>query len=303
MEKREFLVRKEEGGILVVVAGIPRILARASIFVFATVVVLGAVMTSFGAAPTEPDSDKREYQQDFDQLGALAREHDLRKYEEYAEKIHARWAGRNKENYAQLVLRFCQPMNSKAFDDKRRYVLARKYALLALKDADLISVESERALTWYVVADQVTPRPEGKEWQRLRREDATVRLHAYKRLVDGIDSAWDAKDLPEMNVAPPIGSALEAGGSPEAIKDPKLRAEYEAAIARNKKKAERHSKQYKYRQTLESLRPNMEKDLIKAYSKAPLDMGELQGLLATYVADPDTRKRIVDAVTNNTRSK
>jgi len=80
--------------------------------------------------------------------------------------------------------------------------------------------------------------PKGEKWAQIRKKDVEVRLHAWKRLVNAIDPTWDANDVPLVNVMPPLAAGppggVAPGVAPEAIKDPKLRAQYEAAIEKNR---------------------------------------------------------------------
>jgi hypothetical protein len=87
--------------------------------------------------------------------------------------------------------------------------------------------------------------------------------------------------------------------APEHIDDPKLRAEYDAAIEENRRKAQRYSEQYSLRQWLKRFPKTAEEYIIRAYSKPPFDVGELKGFLETYLDDEETRARILDAVTKN----
>lgn len=259
--------------------------------------------TSFGAQSKNSETERQEYRQDFEKLGAAAKERDLKKYEESAGKILERWSGKDKEQYAQLVLKFCQPINSKLFEDGDRSKIARKYALQALKDADQLSPRTESRLIGFVTASLGTPRPTGKEWQAMRKEDATVRLRAFKRLKDAIDSKWNPRDFAQTNVVPPAETGLPPGVAPEAIGDPKLRHEYEEAIAKNKAKAEKNLQQHEARNTIADFGPKMERELIWMYSVPPADPAELKELLDSFVSDSDTRKRISDAVSRKSESQ
>jgi hypothetical protein len=138
--------------------------------------------------------------------------------------------------------------------------------------------------------------PKGEEFAQRRKKDVEIRLHAWKRLMDAIDPNWDPNDLPLSNVVPPAMLGLPSGATPEAIKDSKLRAEYEAAIEKNRQKAEKYNEQYKLRGWLKRFPPRAERYIVQAYSKPPYNIEELTGLLNQYIRDEQTRTRILDAV-------
>ena len=86
------------------------------------------------------------------------------------------------------------------------------------------------------------------------------------------------------------------GASPESIRDLKLRAEYERAIAQNSAKARRYNDQYWLKQTAPDFYKTVEKYLVSAYSRPPTDSAQLERLLSQYVDDNDVRVRILAEV-------
>lgn len=253
----------------------------------------------YAANPEESlNMEEQEYRQDLSQISSLTKAKDLMGMEKFADEIQRTWSQRNKEYYADLMLNVCKSLSSGRFKDDRQYSLARKYALLALQEPDAIPLEMEVALVGYVMSDMVIPSaPRGQEWEQQRKMDMEVRFHAWKRLTDAIDPTWDPNDLPLINVPLSLGAGGEAGGNPKHIKDPKLRAEYEAAIEKNRQKAERYSKQHRLRKLEKRFKRTAERYIVRAYSKPPFNLTELKQYLKNYVADQDARARIWDAVT------
>ena len=225
---------------------------------------------------------------------------DLNAYEKFADEIQNRWKDENKEHYALLMLEICKPLSSGNFKSDRRYQLARKYALSALDKAEDIPVRLELELTGHVLTLMI-PRsaPKGTDFAQRRKKDVEIRLQAWKRLTDAIDPNWDANDVPFLNVPLPPGVGGLAGGSPEHIKDPAQRAEYEAAIKKNRQKAENYNEQYRLRKWLKRLPRHAETYIVRAYSKPPFNFEELKQYLRRYVADEETKARILDAVRKN----
>ena len=101
-----------------------------------------------------------------------------------------------------------------------------------------------------------------------------------------------------MRVSPPFETGLCPGTPPSAIKDPKLRAQYEAAIAENKKKAQRVNKQLPLIAHGPAFKAHAEHVLIQLYSQPPTRNAELKRLLEAYVQDANARQRILDGVIN-----
>jgi len=244
--------------------------------------------------------EKREYEQDMKRLLSLSEMKDIKGLDSFADEMQAKWSRINKESYVDSILPVCQDLSSGRFNDERQHSLSRKYATLALKDPNDIPLETELKLVGHVMTDMVMPQaPKGQEWARKRREDVEVRFHAWKRLTEAIDPSWDPNDEPLGTVPLPLGVSGVTGMASKHIKDPKLRAEYEAAIEENRQKSKRFSEQYGLRKWLKKFPLKAEEYIVRAYCKPPFDLAELKQFLGTYIADEKTRDRILDAVTKN----
>jgi len=261
---------------------------------------------TFGANSEVSEMEKQEYKQELMRIITLRKSlkpgktNDLESYEKFANEIQKRWRQKNKENNARLMLEICRTLSSGNFKDNRRHDLARKYALSVLDKPEEISVEMELELTGHVMTLMCTPyAPKGEDFAQRRKKDVQIRFHAWKRLIDAIDPKWDPNDLPLMNVPTPRASGQPSGVVPEAIKDPKLRAEYEAAIEKNRQKAERYIRQNGLRKWLKRFPRNAEPYIIQAYSKPPFNLEELKQYLDNYIADEKTKDKILDAVKKN----
>lgn len=261
---------------------------------------------TLGAAQESSEMEKQAYKQELNRIKSLRKSlkpgpvNDLKEYEKLADEIQGKWVGKNKEYYVSLMLEICKPLSSGRFDEDRQFILARKYALLALSEPNQITIDMELELIEHVMTDMATPRaPKDQEWAQQRRKDVEIRLHAWKRLIDAIDTIWDPNDLPVSNVVPPLSTGLPSGVAPEAIKDPKLRAKYEAAIEENRQKAERYGEQYKLRKWLKRFPQGAERYIIQAYSKPQFNLEELKQYLKMYAIDEKTQARILDDIKKN----
>jgi len=76
----------------------------------------------------------------------------------------------------------------------------------------------------------------GKIDVEIRRQKTQTALRILRAVQDAKDSSFNTNDLPNINTPPPPETGLPSGVSPQAIKDPKLRAQYETDIAANEKR-------------------------------------------------------------------
>lgn len=262
---------------------------------------------AFGAIPEASEMEKQAYRQELARIETLRKSftpgptNDLKKYEKFADEIQNKWKEGNKEYYARLMLEVCGPLSSGNFKDDRRYELARKYALLAVAEPNEISLETELNLIGHAITLMIGRNsPKGEKWAQLRKKDVEIRLHAWNRLLDTIDPNWDPNEVLWSPNAIGADMGLPAGGiAPESIKDLTLRAEYEAALQRNREKSERYTKQSRLHKWLKRFPPRAERYIVRAYSKVPFNLEELKQYLDNYIADEKTKARIVDAVTKN----
>ena len=299
---RPHLAGKEKAGSLDKVGNLEK-----PIFCFGVIFVCLLAMTiSFGEASPSSEAEKQEYKQALNGIKSLRKSfkpglvNDLEEYEKFADEIQTKWRDRNKEYNARLILRICGPLSSGTFADDRRYDLARKYALSVLADANDIPLETELQLTGHVMTSKYTRNaPKGEDLAQRRKKDVEIRLHAWRRLIDAIDPNWDPNERLRLQVEPPAATGLSPGVAPEAIKEPTLRAEYEAAIERNRQKIERHTKQYRLHDWLKSYPKRAEGYIVQMYSQPPFNLEELKQYLGRYAVDEKTRARILAAVTNN----
>src|SRR5262245_37909305 len=59
--------------------------------------------------------------------------------------------------------------------------------------------------------------------QHARRDKLRLWLSVLNAVDRELDPGFDPADVPQLNLAPPVGAALDAGIEPQAIKDPQLR--------------------------------------------------------------------------------
>lgn len=257
--------------------------------------------------------ERKEYEQDRNRVVSLINSlspgqvNNLKTFEKLMDDIDKKWSNRNREYHARLLLEICKPLSSGSINDDRRYGIARKCALSALDKPDMIPLPLELELIGHVMTPiGISNTSNTNDFSQLRIEDVTVRLHAWRRLINAIDSKWDPDEvIMGPNVIPPGGTIRDSGASPDAIKDPKLRAEYEAAIQRNRQKSERKAEQYRLQDWLKKYPKRAEEYIVQVYSEPPFSLEELKQYLDVYLTDEETKTRILDTVKKNieTRTK
>ena len=172
----------------------------------------------FGLHKEHLQMEEQEFKQDMRHIASLEKSFgksvELDEVEKLADKIQTDWFQKDKKYYAKLMLEICKPLSSGRFKNDRQYTLARKYALLALREPNTIPLETELELIGHVTTNMLPPRaPEGQVWLQQRKRDVEVRFHAWKRLIEAIDPNWDPNDVPLVNVSPPLATGLPAGAA------------------------------------------------------------------------------------------
>jgi hypothetical protein len=161
--------------------------------------------------------------------------------------------------------------------------LSRNFAAQALKKADTFDLEYEWKLLSFLGGVDYPSDKLNDNLIQKRRERVKLWLHAIHRLETSKDSNFNPDDLPQLNIAPPPSTGLPAGVSPEAIRDEKLRNEYEKAIAANTKKVKYYNKQSRLRIDENFFVNKIAVNYIStAYSKSPTNLTELDKLLDEY---------------------
>jgi len=195
----------------------------------------------------------------------------------------------------------CSEIQSRGLNNERAVDQSEHFARLALSHRSMLSWTQEMRLVGYCGYQR--SQSDINDWLRERREKTEIWLRAWQRLEQEIDPSFDINDrkqLPSSRVMPPDETHLPPGSPPSAIQDPRLRAQYEAAIADNNRRAERVAKQVPLQLHGPAFRTRAELWLIQAYSQSPRLKTELWRYLEQYVRDPDSRRRILAKLTKPT---
>ncbi len=250
-----------------------------------------------GYAKLTSDQVNAELQQDISQLESLRQSGNLYSLEVIVNRNSVKWRKREQKQFVKYMFQVCSLLSSyDVGDTSKRALLLSQYATSLLRSGKLTTEENIQFVEFLTLDPPVM---DERAWAILRERKARLWLAAWRRVAGSINPTFNFDDRPLLNVLPPLATGLPAGVSPESIKDPKLRAEYEAAIADNSAKAQRYSDQQYLKQNAARFFAEAERYLVSAYSRSPLDLPELNGLLTAYVGDPVVRKRVLDEVGGN----
>lgn len=254
----------------------------------------GALFVAGAGADEGSTMRQHSYDEELARIEQMAKSKDLAGLERMMDEIHRKWRRRDAESYAALILSAVSRLNVVGMDEPEDPALVHDHIMLALEKADEMSIQTHFKLVCHL---QHHPRHGSVvSLGECRTQAAREWMCAWKRVHDELSPDWNPSDEPRSNIAPPAATGLPSGVAPEAIEDPTLRAEYEAAIEKNNQKAEQYSKQYQLRKVEARLLKKAEDYLINAYSTPPYDITELGQYLTQYVSDEKVRARITDEV-------
>jgi len=238
-------------------------------------------------------------QQDLSELESLRQSRNLDSLEAIINRDSVKWRNRDQKQYFKYMFGACSLLSSyDTGDTSKRALLLNRYAASLLGSGNL-TIEENIQFVEFLALDP--PVIDENAWKSLREQKARFWLVAWRRVASSLDPTFQFDDRPYINVPAPPGSGVPAGSSPESIRDKGLRAEYERAIAENSTKGRRYNEQYYLRQNAPRFFGEAERYLVSAYARAPIDLPELEVLLAEYIGDPVVRKRLLDGVRESGR--
>lgn len=245
---------------------------------------------------------ENDYQADINRLIAL-RSHPLNELIGLANQLEAKWRQVDWNSYARIMIGVCSEISNRGLNNEQIREHSERFARIALSHSHLFLWEHESMLVGWLGYQRSDS--DVNVWLRERREKAKLWLHALQRLEKETDPRFNInnrKNLPSMRVSPPSETGLPAGTPPSSIKDPHLRAKYEAAIAENKRKSKRVDQQLPLLLHGPQFKTRAERWLIQAYSQPPVRTAELRRYLTIFVQDEKIRQRILSEVEKNSKS-
>jgi hypothetical protein len=220
-----------------------------------------------------------------------------------ANQMEIKWRHIDWNQYARIMIRICSEISNRAVNDERLRRESERFARIALSHSSRFMWEYQSDL---VGAFGSRLSSSDSVWLRERREKAELWLQTWQRLEKEFDPTFDVNDRknrPLMRVYPPDETHLPAGTPPSAIKDPKLRAQYEAAIAENNRKSQRVNLQLPLLGHGPAFKARAEHVLAYLYSQPPFRTTELKRYLQVYIRNAAAKQRILDEVQKNSKGK
>ena len=237
------------------------------------------------------------YQEAVNRLEPLRDSRDLNTLEKTVGELDQELSQVGGEDYSRSMLYVCNLLSSYDFRNYgRQNRLLHQYADKALMNPASKPLEVVLQLLAHLEDDFEDPetRNDLERWAGKRRARTEQWLRALQQLDNEMQKDFNFADLPQVNIAPPAAN-LPSGVAPEAIQDPVMRKEYEAAIERNRQKADAFARQWELRELRSRYWPIGSRYIARAYSRPPLDEAELQGLLNEHLSDEDSKAAILDA--------
>lgn len=256
------------------------------------VFVLLWAIPAFADLPERDSADPMAiaYWECYDRLAALYAVTDLDGLLQEAERIEAEWPSRDVCHYAELMQVVCAKLNNRwdlLPNGKADIASLAARALEKRKSpgGDAFPVEAE-----YLLLCQVQPirdyknralRPESKHAER--RAQLVRYLEVLRRCESLRGTAPDPNQMLLKNVPPPAETHLPPGIAPEAIEDPALRAEYEAALRANSERARKAIDHRRLADTTERVMKGVSEFVSYAFCRTDADVAELEQLVSEYV--------------------
>lgn len=240
-----------------------------------------------------------EYQNDMSRILSTRDSASLPDMKTLADGLQIKWRKVGGDYYYYIMDAICKGFGSINLHTREQYVLAEKYALIALQKSDACPIDPliTLSLSLHQVNSDKPQNPSStKRWLLLRQSTTKHWLYTLYRLEKETDPNFNFNDLPAANIAPPSDTVLSSGTDPKGIKDKTTRTAYEAAIEKNKQKTLKYNQQYKLRRLSETYCPFIEKDIVMAYSTAPYNLPELRQLLDYYKLNEKEKAKILSGV-------
>jgi hypothetical protein len=264
------------------------------------ILMLWAVLGVFAARAhagqelAQVENSSRELQEDLAKVDSFLSTRNLDSLEAVVDRESTKWQKRNRQSFLTYLLKICSVLSSYDWsDESRQSLLLSRYAILAVTSGELPLQEYVQFVE-FLTLDPI--KVDEAIWKSLCLRKAQFFLEARRRLTASVDPTFSFDDRPELNVKTPPNSGMPNGISPESIKDPKLRSEYESAIARNSAKAQRYNDQYWLKKNTQRFSEEAERYLVNAYERPPADLPQLEGLLSEYVGNEAISNRIIAEV-------
>lgn len=251
-------------------------LRSAALFFTIGVVLVGPAVGLANPPATDPTTPLTEIR---DRIEMLSKDKDLKGLERLGEQLEDQWARGGRDRYGYEMRTLVGVLGSDQLGEDRQFKVERRFTLLALAKGDEIGLADEVELVQRLQSDpKYTPAILTEPWPTERSREMKFWFHAVNRLAEAIDRKWVNKP-PRAQAALPPGVPGASGMSPDAIQDPKLRAEYIVAVQKLHAEQERYNQQFEARELEHEFLGKAKRYIISSFSKPPLADAELKAYL------------------------
>jgi hypothetical protein len=250
------------------------------------------------------DYAKSQFDVDLATVNRLRDARDLLGLVRIADEIEVKWPTISTEYYAWLMVNVVNSLHSYRFTHPNQDAFAIKYTEIALQKGNDLPLDAEVQLALFLGLgpEYANGQMKQDQWLQDRRERAAFILHAWRRLESEMDPAFNPKNRPISKVMPPPGYG-PAGIAPQSIKDPQVRAKYQADFEAHQRRLEEYFKQESLRRSYATFRNLAETFIVDAYSQPPSDVEELGTLLENSDLSLGIRQELIDKVAKRMSTK
>lgn len=170
-------------------------------------------------------------------------------------------------------------------------ILTELDSALGAKDAGLITAAR-------LEIEAILPRAHlDKASRSMRDAKFQLLLAALQKIDAAADKSFDPRDVPMANMAPPQGKdgrLYDSGISPDSIKDPEVRAEYQRMLSANSDKAARYRQQWGVFSARRDWLRVLEEFRRDQYSDGVDDTNTINLLVAAEIKDAALKKEVTE---------
>lgn len=236
------------------------------------------------------------YQQAANRLDPLRYSQDLGRLQKTVEELDEEVKKESPEHYFRFMLHVSNILSTHDFRDfERQTALAQKCAAAALASAAAMPLEEEFQVLVHL-QDDFEDAQSPQQWPSKRRERVSRWLQALERLDRETKPDFNIQDLPPLNPDPPPGVAVIPGTDPSYIRNSALRRQYEQALQKNRQRILDFGAQVKLQELQSRFVPRAIDYIARAYSRSPVDIPELEGLLKQSKLGPKRQEMILSAI-------
>lgn len=256
------------------------------------------------------EAKQKDFLRDTNKITSVAQKRDINELEELSTELERVWYKKNTEKYVSMMLEICRAFSLHDFHNAQQFVKAREFAILALeKSSELpekskIPIEIELQLfTNYILNNyEYNKESQKKDWLSQRSLISKQYFYAWKRLENAIDNNFDPNEiLPSWPQPSKYDGIWLAGMSPESIKDPVVRAEYQKALDKFNETMRQYNNQIQLRKLKNEYLPKIQKKILQLYSgpvfdSKSLEVEALEKDIARYIIDEKNRKNMLEEI-------